>query len=31
MVLAIGEPVPGEVLDQLRAAEGILSVYSLTG
>ena len=31
MVLAIGEPVPSEVLGQLRAADGILSVHSLSG
>ena len=31
MVLAIGSPVPAEVLDRLRAADGILSVYALTG
>jgi D-3-phosphoglycerate dehydrogenase len=31
MVLAIGEPLSQDVIDRLRAADGILSVYSLTG
>ena len=31
MVLAIAQPAPPDVLDRLRATDGILSVYALTG